>query len=41
MARLFESSAERRLQAFRCELTLELFTQNGPFWQEVEWLRSL
>ena len=35
------SSAERRLQAFRRELTLDLFTRHGPFWEDVRWVRSL
>lgn len=41
MGKRLESSAERRLQALRRELTLDLFTQRGPFWAEVRWLRSL
>lgn len=41
MGKRLESSAERRLQAFRRELTLDLFTRRGPFWDEIRWIRSL
>ncbi len=41
MGKLLESSAERRLQTFRRELTLGLFTRHGPFWEEVGWIRTL
>jgi hypothetical protein len=41
MGKLLGSSAERRLQAFRRDLTLDLFTRHGLFWVEVCWLRDL
>jgi hypothetical protein len=40
MGRVLASSAERRLQAFRHELTLDLFTRSGPFWTEIAKLRQ-
>ncbi len=39
MGQGLESSAERRLQSFRRDLTLDLFTRNGPFWDLVEGIR--
>jgi hypothetical protein len=36
MGKLLESSAERRLQAFRRELTLDLFIRNGWYWKVAE-----
>ncbi len=41
MGRLLESSAERRLQAFRRELTLDLYTRHGAFWEMVSRSREL
>jgi len=35
-----ESSAERRLEAFRHGLTLDLFTRHGPFWDRVAPIRA-
>lgn len=40
MGRLLESSAERRLQTFRRELTLDLFTHHGPFWELISTIRT-
>jgi hypothetical protein len=34
------SSMERRLQLFRQDLVVDLFTQYGPFWEQVYWIRE-
>lgn len=39
MGRLLESSVERRLQSFRRDLTLDLFTRHGSFWERVDEVR--
>lgn len=41
MAKRLESSAERRLQVFRRELILDLYTRHGKFWCDVRWVREL
>lgn len=41
MGQVLESSAERRLQAFRCELTLDLFTRHGRFWEVIDQIREV
>lgn len=35
------SSMERRLQLFRQDLVLDLFTQYGLFWEQVHWIRQI
>ncbi len=40
MGKMLESSAERRLQSFRRELVLDLFTRHGLFWGAVSWVRE-
>jgi len=35
------SSMERRLQVFRQDLVVDLFTQHGHFWEQIRWLRHL
>jgi hypothetical protein len=41
MGQRLASSKERRLQTFRRELVVNLFTRNGLFWDRVQWIRRL
>src|SRR3954467_15485191 len=41
MSQRLPSSMERRLQTFRREMVVDLFTSYGLFWDRVEWVRKL
>jgi hypothetical protein len=41
MGKRLASSKERRLQTFRRELVIDLFTRHGVFWDRVQWIRQL
>ncbi len=41
MGQRLASSMERRLQTFRRELVVDLFTRHGLFWDRVAWIRDL